>query len=69
MLDVYQLLNFDNPDGGSWKQGWDIVYDRQQVESNQPQLQVYLVPHSHDDPGNGCSASEMKAILISCFFV
>uniref|UniRef100_A0A8D0H1C9 Alpha-mannosidase n=1 Tax=Sphenodon punctatus TaxID=8508 RepID=A0A8D0H1C9_SPHPU len=35
MLDVYDLLPFDNPDGGVWKQGFDI----------------FVVPHSHNDPG------------------
>uniref|UniRef100_A0A8P4GJJ8 Alpha-mannosidase n=1 Tax=Dicentrarchus labrax TaxID=13489 RepID=A0A8P4GJJ8_DICLA len=49
LLDVYDLLPFDNPDGGAWKQGFEIRY--QGNEWDEQPLELFLVPHSHNDPG------------------
>ncbi|XP_060924027.1 alpha-mannosidase 2 [Limanda limanda] len=49
LLDVYDLLPFDNLDGGVWKQGFEIHYKGNEWDE-QP-LEIILVPHSHNDPG------------------
>lgn len=49
MEKVFQELKFDNQPGGAWKQGFEVSYNMSQWDDKP--LEVFLVPHSHQDPG------------------
>jgi alpha-mannosidase II len=63
MLDVYKELKFDNIDGGAWKQGWNVEFSEQEWGKNK-KLRVFVVPHSHNDPGMTNLSSQQNHI---CF--
>ena len=48
MRDLTATLPFANPDGGAWKQGWDV--EPTPLDPANP-LQVFVIPHAHCDPG------------------
>ncbi|ODN03448.1 Alpha-mannosidase 2 [Orchesella cincta] len=50
ILDIYEKLKFENTDGGVWKQGWNVQADTSRFTDNN-KLKVFVIPHSHNDPG------------------
>ncbi|XP_067941303.1 alpha-mannosidase 2x-like [Watersipora subatra] len=67
MYDVLNTISFADVDGGVWKQGYDIQY-RDSLWSKEKPLKVFVIPHSHNDPGwiktfDGYYSAQVKKIL------
>ena len=67
MSSLLDSLDFNDIYGGVWKQGFELNYTMDSF-SDDNILQVYLMPHSHNDPGNNYYVTCMTecTIVIMC---
>ncbi|TYI75132.1 hypothetical protein E1A91_D07G253800v1 [Gossypium mustelinum] len=47
--DLYDKIEFLDKPGGAWTQGWKVSYKGDEWDSEK--LKIFVVPHSHNDPG------------------
>lgn len=47
--DLYDVIKFKDENGGAWTQGWQVTYVGNEWDAEK--LKVFVVPHSHNDPG------------------
>lgn len=50
MLDAYHRMNFEHQINSEWEEGW-CVKPNPNTWNNENKLHVFVVPHSHNDPG------------------
>jgi hypothetical protein len=58
---LYDTLPVGDPDMGTWKQGFNLRVEPEMLDRQNGTLNVFVVPHSHNDPGN----SPCKILVIS----